>query len=82
MYYNRLVEQLPQHIDAFSPAEIKDLYLAVNNYGIRKVNQGDKSFERIALNWYKVGLDIGVLIDKRRMSMITFNNIAALAFKE
>ncbi|MCB0602393.1 MAG: hypothetical protein KDC28_14245 [Saprospiraceae bacterium] len=81
VYYNRLVDQLPRHIEAFSPAEIKDLYLAVNNYGIRKVNQGDKSFERIALNWYKVGLDIGVLIDKRRMSMITFNNIAALALK-
>ena len=81
IYYNRLVEQLPRHIKAFSPSEIKDLYLAVNNYGIRKVNQGVKSFERIALNWYKVGLDIGVLIDKRRMSVITFNNIAALALK-
>ena len=72
---------LKENAAIFSIQELRDLYLAINNYCIKRVNRGDKKYEILALNNYKDALDKKVLFENGLLSQRTYNNIIALALK-
>ena len=72
---------LAEYYYLFESQELRDLYLAANNYCIRKLNQGHREYELQALNNYRSALDNKVLFENGRLSQRTYNNIVALALK-
>ncbi len=52
------------------------------NFFIRKLNQGSVNYYRKILNWYKLGLDRDLIIEKNIISETTYANIVVIACKE
>ncbi len=80
-HYQTFVQLLAQHNSIFPKKELRDLYLVANNYCIKRVNQGDKKYENLALKNYKDALEEEVLFENGLLSQRTYNNIVALALK-
>ena len=80
-HYQTFVHLLTKHNSIFPKKELRDLYLVANNYCIKRVNQGDKKYESLALKNYKDALEEEVLFENGLLSQRTYNNIIALALK-
>lgn len=68
-------------ISALPEAEITDLYLFSINYCIRRSNTGSPEYVQELLDFYKLGLEKGILIKQGRLSPSTFKNISKAAMK-
>ncbi len=71
---------------AFKKTELLDLYRIALNYCTAKVNQGNLDFSRRALNFYRKGVENGVLLENNVMennviTRYTFGNAVAFALK-
>ncbi len=65
----------------FSASEVLNLYRAALNYCAAKVNQGNLDYCRRALQFYRKGLDTGILIENNQITRYTFGNAVAFAIK-
>lgn len=65
----------------FSPMEVLNLYRAALNYCTAKVNQGNLDYCRRALNFYRKGLETGILIENNQITRYTFGNAVAFAIR-
>jgi len=66
---------------AFQRTEMVDLYRIALNYCTMKVNQGNLAFSRRALEFYKKGVETGVLLENNVITRYTFGNAVAFALK-
>lgn len=80
-YFQKFRSELQQNGHFFPDTELKDLYLLAINYCIRKINEGQEPFIREGWELYREGLEKGFLLENRRLSPFTFNNIAAFGIK-
>ncbi len=80
-YFHRVFSNMMENFRQFPQTELRDLFMVVNNYSIKKLNEGNKDYEVISLDLYKLGLEMGVLLENNLMSNFTYTNITALAIK-
>ncbi|MBK8427398.1 MAG: hypothetical protein IPL27_16105 [Lewinellaceae bacterium] len=81
LYFQKFRTELQQNGHFFPDTELKDLYLLAINYCIRKINEGGEPFIREGWELYREGLEKGFLLENRRLSPFTFNNIVAFGIK-
>lgn len=60
----------------------KNLYYTTLNYLSRLINQGEGQYYAKILSWYQLGLREELLLTDKRISHITFNNIALLGYRD
>lgn len=72
---------LLEHAARFPADEIRNPYLMAVNYCIRRLNAGDKTWFRAALDLYKTGLANGFLLENGELSRFAYHNIAAAALQ-
>lgn len=80
-YFPKLRALLMQHHHAFLPTEIRDFYLLVINYCIRKSNTGEPFFIQECFELYNSGLKQGFLLENGIVSKFTFTNAIAFALR-
>ncbi len=59
----------------FPAGELKEIYLLAINYGIRRFNNGEKSFLQEVFHLYQEGLRLGVFIENGHLSRFSYKNI-------
>ncbi len=59
----------------------RNLLLMVINYGLRRANTGSEPAIEATFVLYKLGLQLGLLHDRGRLSIFAFNNILGLAIR-
>lgn len=62
-------------------AEQREFYLMAINLCIPRMNAGMKAFTREAFEWYRLGMENGVLIENDQLSRYSFINVAFVAIK-
>ena len=77
-HYTRLSQMLANEINNLSKDEQGDLYSFAINYCIRRINQGDRDFQRELFQLYKRGLKAGLILDNGILSEWNYKNITAL----
>jgi len=77
-FYPLFCAALTQCHAGFEAAERGALFNYGANYCINKIKQGDRSFVARLVDWYKTGLDRGLLLDGEYLSPWTFKNIVRL----
>ncbi len=80
-FFQKFRSELQQNGHYFPDSELKELYLLAINYCIRKINEGQEPFIREGWELYREGLEKGFLLENRRLSPFSFNNIAAFGIK-
>ena len=70
-----------QHLDQFSN-DAKILFFSGLNYVNRQVNQGIVGFSKKALEWYRLGLQKELLLDKGKLNEVTFGNMVIYGCRE
>jgi hypothetical protein len=66
----------------FKESDIRDLYLLAINYCIKKNNSGEAHFAKQGLQFYKIGLEKGFLLENNTLSRFSYHNIVAWALLE
>ncbi len=69
---------LGEHWRKFPLSETSDIWLLAINYGIRRINSGEKNFIRETFELYRDGLEKNVLPGDGHMTDFTYKNIARL----
>lgn len=76
--FDELNKFLTAHWQEFPLSEMRDLWLLAINYGIRRLNSGEKAFIRSTYELYREGLDKGILPGEGHLTEFTYKNIARL----
>ena len=74
-------QQLFEHGLTFSKNELHDLYLMAINFCIKKLNTGKEQYVKEAFDFYKSGLESGVLLEQKRLSRFAYKNVVALGLR-
>jgi len=77
--FQTLTELLRQYPDLFPAAESRDIFMAAINFCIRRQNQGDRTYARVALDLYREALARDILLENGVLPAYTYNNIHLLA---
>ena len=77
VFFQKFKELLFQNKEIFDVREFRELYIMAINFGIRKLNQGDKHFGFEILELYKEGLQEGYFLENGILSRFTFINIVS-----
>ena len=80
-HFNNLRTLLIQHEQVFEKNELREMYQYVLNYCIKKINQGDISFQRTLFEIYKIILDNKVLLPGDRISQWDYKNIVTISMR-
>lgn len=75
IYYYALKEALSLQASELSTEEAKSIYDYAENYCIRKINSGQRTYYREFLDLYKVQLQLGTLLTDGYMSEQDYKNI-------
>lgn len=78
-YFQALYELLIRQGQIFPANEIRDLFILAINYCIRRLNSGAREYIRSALELYRWGLELGVILEDGFLNKYTYNNILLLA---
>ncbi len=78
-FFQELKTLIEQRHAVFPAEEIRDIYLFVINFCIKKINAGEKAFVGEALKLYKIGLEKGFLLENGVLSPYAYNNIMLIA---
>jgi hypothetical protein len=80
-YFDKMEQLIHTKMEHFGPSEVRTFYLAALNYCAAKVNQGNLDYCRRALNFYRQGLETGILIENNQITSYTFSNAVAFAMR-
>ncbi len=69
------------HSAIFPHEEARELYLLAINFGVHRINQGQKSFSYDVLDLYKAGLKQAYLLTNGVLSRFTYHNIVTAALQ-
>lgn len=75
---NEFTALIEAHWQRFPPEEARDIYLLAINYCIQRLNRGHRQYIRRAFDWYRRGLERGVLLENKQLSKFTYNNALML----
>lgn len=81
-HYDRLRVLLRTPPDKVPRGELRDLYFFVINYCARKIRKGKDRFVREALDFYREGIDRGLLLDQGQLSPWTYTNVVKLSLRQ
>jgi len=79
--FEQFKEKLFLQIEYFLKEEFRDIYLAAINFCIRKINNNEEIYRYEALDLYKKGLALNLLIENGKLSRFTYNNIVGIALR-
>jgi len=65
----------------FHPEERKDLFTLLQNYCIKKINDGNRTYLSRLFQLYKDGLNTAILFDENSLSPLDFKNIVTLGVR-
>lgn len=78
-HFQSLYRILKEHWSLFPSNESRDLFVMAINYCIRRLNRGAKAYIRSALDLYRSGLELRVLLEDGQLNKYTYNNVLLLA---
>lgn len=76
-HFNQFKQLLLAEDRLFNRDEVHDLHLFALNYCIRRVNEGQRDFNRDIMDFYKDGLQKGYLLENGVLSRFAYHNIVA-----
>ncbi len=77
-HFGELKNLIESHWQAFSPAEMRGIYLLAINFCIRRLNRGERVFIREAFELYRAVLGRGLLYENGVLTPFTYKNILRL----
>lgn len=77
-HFEALKTLVETHWQAFSPAEMRGIYLLSINFCIQRLNSGDRAFVREAFELYRAALGRGLLLENGVLTPFTYKNILRL----
>jgi hypothetical protein len=80
-HFQELRTILEQNWQQFPTEEMRGLYLLAINFCIKKINRGDRQFEREVLGIYKIGIENRLLFENNQLSSYTYKNAMMAALK-
>lgn len=80
-YYEKLRSLTRRHRNLLPPYQQRDLYTMVINCCISQINAGVENFVREGFEWYRQGIEEGILIENNRLSHFTYLNAALNGIK-
>ena len=78
-HFQALYRILTEHWALFPANESRDLFVMAINYCIRRLNRGAKAYIRSALDLYRSGLELRILLEDGQLNKYTYNNVLLLA---
>ncbi|MCI5056778.1 MAG: hypothetical protein MRY83_11760 [Flavobacteriales bacterium] len=79
--FDFLKDEIPNHFKAFTKRELRDMYVFLINFCIRKSNLGQSKYLRELFELYKTLLENEILIESNYMHLYDFKNIATVAIR-
>jgi len=79
--FQQFTQTLFAHSTLFPEEEARDLYLLAINFGVRQVNEGQRSYFPKVMELYRSGLEQGYLLRNGVLSRFTYHNIVATALQ-
>jgi|GEM_PF-1196815 len=76
-----LMSYIESSVSLFPKDEFRDILLTVNNFCIRKINEGKPEYLEKSFNIYQLGITSGALLEKGFLSRFTFKNIITLGIR-
>lgn len=80
-HYYKLKELIQKNLNLFPQQEAKHIFDAALNYCVRKVNKGNKRFNKELLNIYNEGLEKEVLLMNGEITPTSFRNICIIGLR-
>jgi hypothetical protein len=81
-FFNQYTQLLSTSHALFAPDELRDLYRMAINYAIRRANTAEGShFAPRLFDFYKVGFELGILLEKEKISRFSYKNAVSLAIR-
>lgn len=80
-HYKQLKILIAKHQKAIAINELRDIYVFVQNYCIRKINTGHNEYLRELFNTYKTMLDNEIIFENGELQHLHFKNIVTLALR-
>ncbi|MEM9835038.1 MAG: hypothetical protein AAF828_00965 [Bacteroidota bacterium] len=80
--FSELIEYIKHSLAGFPKSEQADILKLTINQAIRRINidPSDQHLQE-ALSLYQLGIDRGLLVEQRRISVFTFSNIIGIAIR-
>ncbi len=67
-----------QHIHQFNAHQLRDFYMMMINFCIKKINEGQKHYYEEGLNWYIQAFDSKAILEYGFLSRFTYRNVIAI----
>ena len=80
-HYKQLKVLITKHQKTISINELRDIYVFVQNYCIRKINTGHDEYLRELLNTYQTMLKNEIIFEDKELQHLHFKNIVTLALR-
>ncbi len=77
-HYLVMKGMLEQYMNVMPRQDCSDLYTFAYNYCIRRINQGESSYQTELFDLYRKGLDSGMLLKNNILSEWDYKNVATL----
>lgn len=72
-------QEFKTHLKKIPQSDQFFIFQQLLNYAIQQINRGVFTFNKEALELYKIGLSLGILMEKGQMTESTFSNIVSAA---
>ena len=79
--FRQVTDGLVEYHHLLPADDRRNLLLMAINYGLRRANTGSEPAIEATFTLYKLGLRLGLLHDRGRLSIFAFNNILGLAIR-
>jgi hypothetical protein len=79
--FQQFTQTLFAYSTLFPEEEARDLYLLAINFGVRQVNEGQRSYFPKVMELYRNGLEQGYLLRNGVLSRFTYHNIVSTALQ-
>lgn len=81
LQFDETFEFIKNNLHIFPIHELKDILLNLNNFCIRKINNGHLDFLEKSFNIFQLGIETHSLLEKGFLSRFTFKNIVTLGIR-
>ena len=79
--FTQVTDRLVEFHHRLPADDRRNLLLLAINYGLRRANTGSEPAIEATFTLYQLGLELGILHDRGRLSIFAFNNILGLAIR-
>jgi len=80
-HFKQLKKNLFLHLNLFSAAELRDLFILTINYCIKKINNNEDEFLQESFDLYQAGLEYDVFLQDGNLSRFTYKNMVTIGLK-